>query len=175
MIKKIQSIFKWILIVFLGIILLINVMSFLSLHVFHNHYSNLFGYTYFVVATGSMQESIREQDIVIVKITKDIEIGDVITYRSGDTFITHRVTSINKDVVVTKGDANNTVDKPIKKEQVVGKVVKTLSGVGIILSVITDKVVILLVLLFIIIISYLSSLKNEEGLKCLTKEGSEKK
>lgn len=162
MVKKILNIFKYLLMVFMIIILIINLTSLFSIYVLHNDYPNIFGYTYFEVATGSMREDIKEQDIVIVKITKDFEVGDIITYYSDDSFITHRVETITGDTIVTKGDFNNVSDEPIDRQRVVGKVVKNLSGLGTIIKVVTDKVTILLVLAFIIIISYLSSLKDKE-------------
>ena len=45
--------------------------------------------------------------------------------------ITHRVKRIAEDKVITKGDANNAEDEPIKKEDIVGKVIRTMPNAGI--------------------------------------------
>ena len=40
-----------------------------------------------------------------------------------NVFITHRIEQINEDSIIAKGDNNNTEDEPIKKDEVIGKVV----------------------------------------------------
>lgn len=86
-------------------------------------YVNMFGYTFFVVASGSMADTINIHDVVIVKINEDYNVNDIITYYSEGYFITHRVMSINGNEIVAKGDANNASDELVKKESVIGKVV----------------------------------------------------
>ena len=55
-------------------------------------YVNVFGYTYFVVATGSMSGTIEVDDIIFVKITKSVKINDIITFKNKDgDIITHRL------------------------------------------------------------------------------------
>lgn len=56
----------------------------------------------------------------------DLQEGDVVTYIiNGGTMVTHRVVSIDRTAgtVTTKGDANNSEDAPVKKENIVGKVI----------------------------------------------------
>ena len=36
--------------------------------------------------------------------------GDIITFHNGDTVVTHRVVKKEKDIFITKGDANKTED-----------------------------------------------------------------
>ena len=38
-----------------------------------NNYGNIFGYTFFEVATGSMADTIEIGDVVVVEITKEIQ------------------------------------------------------------------------------------------------------
>ena len=82
-----------------------------------------FGYQSFKVISGSMEPAIMVSDKIIVKQQKNYQIGDIITYKSGDEYITHRIIEIDKDKVITKGDANNTNDEPILIEQIIGKVI----------------------------------------------------
>lgn len=91
--------------------------------IFKQAYVNIFGYTFFVVASGSMADTININDIVIVKINDEYNVNDIITYENEGYFITHRVISITENEIVTKGDANNTSDELISKNSVIGRVV----------------------------------------------------
>lgn len=75
------------------------------------------------VKTGSMETNIHVGDYILVKNTKDFNTGDIITFKIQDYYVTHRVKSINGDRILTKGDANNTFDDEIMKDDVIGKVV----------------------------------------------------
>ena len=87
-------------------------------------YIDVFGYSYFKVVSGSMRNTIQVNDTIIVKITKDVKEEDIITFKRDDKkIITHRVKRIEKDNIITKGDANFSEDKPIKRNQVIGKVI----------------------------------------------------
>lgn len=82
------------------------------------------------VQSGSMNPSIQKGDLVSVKRTptRDLRVGDVITYTSeigGGQTITHRIVALTGDMagrIVTQGDANNAPDKAIYPAQVVGRV-----------------------------------------------------
>lgn len=160
--NKVLKIIKYIFIVLLGMVCFINVISITSIYVFNKDYPNIFGYSYFEVRTGSMRNAIKEQDIVVVKIDDEYEKGDIITYKSNDSYITHRIVNIDDKKIITKGDANNLEDDPIELDQVVGRVVWIIPELGIILRVITDKTTIILLFMFIILLSYMSSIKERE-------------
>ena len=84
------------------------------------------------VQTGSMKNAINPGDMILVKSNSEIQLNDIITFKQGEDFVTHRVIEVYSETYVTKGDANNTKDEPITKNQVVGKVVKIFPGFGII-------------------------------------------
>lgn len=118
------------------------------------------GYKFFVVLTGSMSPTIEVGDLVIVKETEPeaISVGDVITYSVGnDNVVTHRV----KDIVeeerlqfVTQGDANNVEDmNPVKHEDLVGKVMYHLGGVGAKVQFIQENIIIIVGLFIAIMAS----------------------
>lgn len=55
---------------------------------------------------------------------EELTVGDAITFRAGDSLVTHRITTVNKDsgTVVTKGDNNETEDpNPVLANEIVGK------------------------------------------------------
>ena len=99
-------------------------------------------YSAYVIVSGSMEPSIKVRDAIVIKRTTEdnIEIGDVITYRSTDPtyygiLITHRVRAINEvngeKIFITKGDNNETIDRsPVKFNQIRGKVVMRIPKIG---------------------------------------------
>lgn len=148
-----------ILIVLFAIFLLISMYTAVQVKILKNEYANFFGYSLFEVQTGSMHGTIEAGDWIIVKSTKDVYRNQIITYKHGNEFITHRVVEIYKGSYVTKGDANNSKDEPIDREQVVGKVVKILHGFGILRKTIFNPIVIV----SLIICLYLFNLTFKTG------------
>lgn len=148
-----------ILIVLFAIFLLISMYTAVQVKILKNEYANFFGYSLFEVQTGSMHGTIEAGDWIIVKSTKDVKVKDVITYKHGKDFITHRVVEIYKGSYVTKGDANSSKDEPIDRDQVVGKVIKTLHGFGILRKTIFNPIVIV----SLIVCLYLFNLTFKTG------------
>lgn len=109
--------------IFLIMMFIIVSYCYVQLTILHKEYINFFGFTFFRVVSGSMENTIQINDIVIVKLTNEIAEQDIITYQSNNNFITHRVISINTNEVITQGDANNTPDEPVSKNDILGKVV----------------------------------------------------
>ena len=92
-----------------------------------------------------MSPTITTNDLIIVKITKNVDVDDVITFEEGDILVTHRVVTKNGQGFITKGDANNEKDKQITSEQIVGKVVRVLPNVGTWVKVFTTPKIVFLV------------------------------
>lgn len=99
-------------------------------------------YSAYVIVSGSMEPIIKVRDAVVVRRCEEneIEIGDVVTYRSMDEsyygiLITHRVVNIEmqngEKLFITKGDANETIDRsPVKFSQIQGKVAMRIPKIG---------------------------------------------
>ena len=177
--KKLEKIIQIIVNVFLVfslVIIVFCVAGFIQLKVLKKPYVDIFGYTFFSVATGSMQPTLDINDIIIVKITEDVKVGDIITYREENDFITHRVISNNKDTFVTKGDYNNTEDNPIDTSKIVGKLVCKVPSLGLVGDILlTPKVfisVIITLFLFSLCFSYVP--KEKKSKNKLTKIRKEK-
>ena len=86
-------------------------------------YFELFGYSVFTVATGSMEPAIKQNDVIIVKKENEYNVDDITTFISDNAFVTHRIISIKGHEIVTKGDANNAKDAIIKDTDIIGKVI----------------------------------------------------
>lgn len=75
------------------------------------------------VKTGSMEDNIHVGDYVLIFKKSNYKIGDVVTYKKDNYFITHRIVKDNNDGnYITKGDANNVEDEMIDEKDIVGKV-----------------------------------------------------
>lgn len=121
--NKAKKIMRFIATAFLIVLVSLCVYTFVMLDVLKKDYVNVFGYSYFVVSTGSMSGEIEVDDIIFVKITDNVKVDDIITFKNSDgDIITHRVIIKNEKEIITKGDVNNTADDPIRKDQVIGKV-----------------------------------------------------
>lgn len=156
--KKLDTFFTIILIIILAIL----VFCYAQLKIFNKDYINFCGYTIFQVITGSMSNTINPQDIVIVKLTDDVKTHDIITFRVGDDFVTHRIIGNEEDKIITRGDANNSQDAPITKDQIVGKVVFIISNVAIWINVIKEPVVIATIIISIIVVKLLFFKENKK-------------
>lgn len=162
--KKIINLILNTIIVLIFICLIFSAYNFVSLNILDKSYTNYFGYTYFQILTGSMENEIMVDDFVFVDITKDVKVDDVISFVVDDQVITHRVIEIDDDVIITKGDANNAEDAPISYDQVIGKVVYIGREYGKYLKVITEPIVMISFFLTIILFNIaLASDKKERG------------
>ena len=168
--EKIVQIIVNVFLVFSLVVIVFCIAGFMQLKVLKKPYVDIFGYTLFSVATGSMQPTLNVNDIIIVKITDDVKVGDIITYSEENEFITHRVISNNKETFVTKGDYNNTEDNPIDTSKIVGKLVCKIPSFGLLGDILlTPKVfisVFITLFLFSLCFSYVpSEVKNSKSKK----------
>ena len=115
------------------------------------------------VETGSMEDNIHAGDYILVYKQGNYKVGDVVTYQVGSYFVTHRVIEVNMDSVITKGDANNTVDGVVYTKNIVGKVIFN-GGIlnGIILYKYFIVVIFIMVYLFTCLINDKEKEKSEE-------------
>ena len=142
-IKNILKIIAYIILIFfLGLVCI----TFVQTDILKKDYVNIFDHTYFVVTTGSMSGTIETNDLIIVKLTQDVKKNEIISFRDkNNTIVTHRVVKIEAGKYYCKGDRNNSIDEPIAKSDIIGKVTFIISPRNI------AKVIILLIMLFIIL------------------------
>lgn len=146
---KIKKLAKQIGYLFLGVLVALCIYTFIMTDVLKKDYANIFGYTYFVVATGSMSGTIEVNDVVIVKLGEDVDVNDIITYQgSQGEFITHRVIKKVGNQIITQGDVNNTEDEPITTDDVVGEVKMVISP-SFVLKLIAVLLIVFILLAFL--------------------------
>lgn len=162
MIKKLLHIFSSIISFIITLLLLVILVAWLQVKVFDMKYANIFGFTMFEVVTGSMSGTIEIDDYVIVKETTDINVKDIITFQYGDSFVTHRVVEIRGDKIITRGDANNSDDKEITYDDIVGKVIYVLPGAGVWKSVLLEKQVFIPIIITLVLFVVFFSIEEKK-------------
>lgn len=166
--KFLEKVIKFILnIISICLVLLVIVVVYnlIQINILKKNYSNFLGYTFFEIASGSMADTIEINDVIIVKVTDDVHTNDIITYEQDGEIITHRIIKEQNNSLITKGDANNDVDKPVNKQAVIGKVIKILPKVGIWIKVFSDSKVIVCVIITITFLGVTISSNNTEKKK----------
>ncbi len=124
-----MSVFKIIYNAFLVFIILIALLLVISIFPITGNYKVL------VVKSGSMEPAIKTGSLVVSRPAETYAVGDIITFRYGETSITHRIQE--KNLVngglnyVTKGDANKGSDRnEILPNEIIGRVCLTVPYLG---------------------------------------------
>ena len=150
-----------ILIMVVVVITIIGLYYMAQVKILNKDYANIFGYTFFEVATGSMANTINIGDIVVVKVNEAFKENDIIVYKEENSFITHRVIKIDGQDLITRGDANNSEDKPIKSDQILGKVIYIIPKIGIWRKVLASPEILGMIIIFIILLGIVLMLTSK--------------
>ena len=150
-----------ILIMFVVVITIIGLYYMAQVKILNKDYANIFGYTFFEVATGSMANTINIGDIVVVKVNEAFKENDIIVYKEENSFITHRVIKIDGQDLITRGDANNSEDKPIKSDQILGKVIYIIPKIGIWRRVLASPEILGMIIISIILLGVVLMLTSK--------------
>lgn len=122
-----------------ALVLLTIVLTFLLLAVG----PRFFGFSSFIVYSGSMEPAIHKGAIAIGKPVEaqSLKVGDIVAFKTttGHAPTVHRIVQIDTHdglyIVTTKGDANSTVDPdPIVVREAGSKIIYTLPYVGYLLE-----------------------------------------
>lgn len=168
--KKIFTFFVYIIVL---PIIVYNISLIIVSMVNKSETPSFFGIKAYVIVSGSMQPELNIGDIVIVKKQKSdkIQVGDIISFREGETIITHRIIEINeKDgekQFITKGDYNNAKDSnAVKYESVEGVCINKIPYLGNIVLFLKKKIVIIsIVLIFYLIYSHDVKVSEKEKVR----------
>lgn len=115
--KKVKSIIGWIIYIGILIGLVFGVPKGLA-------YFLKTEYPMASITSGSMWPSLKKGDMVLIKGISDkneIQMNDIVVFRNEKGFTIHRVIELNEDTLITKGDANNVQDAPVRYEDIIGK------------------------------------------------------
>ena len=116
-----------------------------------------------------MEPVLYENDLLIIKNCKQEEIktGDIISFRRGDSIITHRVEKITNEAgkiyYITKGDNNYALDeqKTIYRD-IEGKYSFKINNIGKIVTILKNEKIIIAVIILLFIVNYINYKKNKQ-------------
>lgn len=162
--KRLKKILFIVVIIVIYNIILLSI-SYLS----RQDFNGIFGYKAYNITSSSMQPSIHEGDVVIIKkinTKEEVKEGDVVSYEKDGQIITHRIINISENngkiQYVTKGDNNNVEDlSRIGFEDIQGVVAITIPYLGNILTMLENQIFILIVLLIVLLL-YLYKINKDE-------------
>ena len=167
--SHLKNIIRWLVNILTGFLLLILVMVIYGkciLMFTDNKYPNYFGYTVFEVASGSMEPTLYINDVILIDITKDnLKLNDIIAFYNDNAIITHRIVFIDGDILTVKGDNNNTIDVPINRGQVIGKVIKVFPKFGIWKKIITEPKILIFIFITLLLFDFALSYKSDSSIK----------
>ena len=167
-VKKILKMFVDVLTLSVFIVLILIIVAKVKMMVSGKDYFELFGYSVFTVATGSMEPVIKQNDVIIVKKEEDYKVNDITTFISDNAFVTHRIISVRGHDIVTKGDANNAKDAIIKDSDIIGKVVKIIPNGAIWQKVLTSPLTIVMIFATLILFDFAFSYKGNKKVSVVT-------
>lgn len=129
--KKLRKILDIALTALIIIAIACNMYVIVAKKITHRLQPAVFGYSSAVVVSGSMADTINVNDLVIVKEQSEYEIGDIISFESDGSVVTHRIVGEENGAFITKGDANNTEDKnAVSGDKIIGRVALIVPRVG---------------------------------------------
>ena len=165
--RYVWQILRIVLLVLIGLVLVGNIYLAAARNIFEQTNPTFFGFSSSVVLTGSMSPDIEPNDVVISRKQNSYTVGDIITFESEGSSVTHRIVAADEEGYHTKGDANNTADsQPIKKTAVTGKVICVIPKAGAVIGFIRTPLGILCFLALTVLIVELPSiieyLKNKK-------------
>jgi signal peptidase len=128
--KKVKAIIRITLLVIVALLIGGNIYVLNASRLVGNTVPMPFGVGAAVVLSGSMEPELSVGDLLIISERESYEIDDVVVYQDSGMAITHRIVFIADNEIITRGDANNTDDSPISREQIKGEVVLAIPFVG---------------------------------------------
>lgn len=114
----------------------------------------------YVIVSGSMEPELPVGSLCMIDCQqKEPDEGDIISYKAGDSVITHRVVEVTDEGYVTKGDANDSRDPGVvKQKQVFGTCVFSIPKAGYAVMFLRSLKGIVLIITFVICFSLLGRL-----------------
>ncbi len=161
----------------LVVVILYNIYNFINIKILKNDFTTVNGYSVLEVISGSMEPTIKIGDLIVIDTNvKKYKVNDIVTfYDVNGSFVTHRIIDIkDNNMMITKGDNNNTQDEAISMDNIVGRYVKKIPFVGMMLTSFKSPVFLVVILAIGVLYSYLIS-TDENGNLIVDEEPKKKK
>ncbi len=91
-------------------LLSINIILLVQKYLLHEEYPNIFGFSYALVISGSMEPTLQVYDLAFYRTKEYYTVGDIVIFKENQSLVTHRIIGQENDEFITKGDANPTAD-----------------------------------------------------------------
>ena len=121
-----------------------------------------FGYGAALVLTGSMEPTINAEDLILVSAHESYDVGDIVVYQSGKILVVHRIIRAEESSLITQGDANQAEDKPVAVDDIKGKVIAVIPGLGTIARILKSPVATVVLLAGAVLLMEVSFQKDKK-------------
>lgn len=149
--KIIFNIFRGLIITYLIVLAFLFVILYVKKNSYHEDYLEINGYSYYKIDNATLEPDIRKNNIVILKNSEDIEVGDYVTFLEGDDkkVVLRKVVERNEYrlvVDVTNNYENKNYKTEINIDEVKAKMVYNNNTFSSIMNILLNPVI--LVILF---------------------------
>ena len=151
---------RWLFIVIGSLILGIYIYLWNGYQLVGNKLPMPFGYGMAVIRSGSMEDTLSIDDLVLVHRQKEYEVGDIVVYQTDGDLVIHRVIEMEGDKLITQGDANHVPDAPVRFSAVKGKMIGHIPGIGAVVRRLKTPVGVVLTLAAAVLLLELSYRKD---------------
>lgn len=141
-IKIIKYLIKYSICAFIFICLIYNIIFVLYTTITQKEYLDFLGISFFNMKTELMSGDINENSFVIMQNVdeKNLKVGDIIAYQVNDKVRINKIVNIDK-LYTTKSNQNFNPDiEKVTYNQIIGRKVAIISGVGFFCDILQSKV-----------------------------------
>lgn len=154
--EKITRILQYIITIFL-ILLIIYVVY--QKFILKKTNISFFNHNFFIILSGSMEPTIKTQDLIVTSPKKVYNEGDIVAFYEGNSVIVHRIgTKIEEGDApsyTTKGDNNNSADTgTLSHDDIIGAYKFTIPFLGKIFLFIFSNPILVAVIIIALILIY---------------------
>ena len=145
-----------------GLAIGLGIFSWNSTSVLGDQLPMPFGVGAAVVLSGSMEPTLKTNDLVIVTHRDSYEVDDVVVYEDNQSLVIHRIIETDGSSVITQGDANNIPDEAIDESQIKGAMLFRIPFVGNIFKFIKSLPGTIMIVALAVYLLYRSRVKEQE-------------
>jgi len=165
------------------IVMLYNVFLISKSSLSKEQAKDVFGYKAYIITTDSMKPNINSGDVIIVTKVKEekIKSGDIITFKTEDDYISHRIIEIkqNEEEIeyITKGDNNNVPDSyRVVYDDIEGCKIIRIPLLGNLILMLRNKIyIVILIIIILLIYLYTRKIEYKKKARREKKENEDKK